>query len=74
MISIRVNDAGAVQDVGLQSTVVATGNVGAAQGSIGLTGTISLENGASVDPILSGSLNPPTVSLPGGLSLTPPGK
>jgi tetratricopeptide (TPR) repeat protein len=74
MLSIRTNDAGAVQDVGFQSTVVATGNLGPAQGAIGLTGTISLENGASVDPILSGSVAPPTVSLPGGFSWTPPGK
>ncbi len=53
-------------NIGLQSTVMATGNVGVAQGSIGLTGTASLENGPSVDPILSGSLTPPTVNLPSG--------
>lgn len=74
MVGIRVNDAGAVQDISLESTVMASGNAAFAKGSIGLTGTVSLENGANVDAIISGSLTPPKVDLPGGMSWTPTGK
>ena len=59
MLTVRVSDLGGVEDVGLKSTVQASGSAGPLKGAIGLSGTatISLENGvnANVTPILNGS-------------------
>jgi hypothetical protein len=55
MVSVRISDSGVVEDVGLKSTVQASGSVGPLSGAIGVSGTISLENGPNVTPILSGS-------------------
>ena len=73
MVGFRLNDAGALQDIDLESTVALSGSAGVAKGTAGFTGTISLENGADIGGILSGSVALPPISLPGGLSLTPPG-
>ena len=55
-VTVRVNDSGAVEDVFVKSTVQASGSAGPLSGAIGITGTISLEDGAaSVTPILKGS-------------------
>jgi hypothetical protein len=56
MVSVRISDSGAVEDVGLKSTVSASGSAGPLSGSVGMNGTISLENGPSLTPILSGSV------------------
>jgi tetratricopeptide (TPR) repeat protein len=56
MVTVRVDDNGAVGDVFVKSTVQASGSAGPLSGAIGITGTISLEDGAaSVTPILKGS-------------------
>jgi hypothetical protein len=60
MLTVRVSDPGGVEDVGLKSTVQASGSAGPLKGAIGLSGTatISLENvvNANVTPILNGSV------------------
>jgi len=56
MVSVRVSDSGAMEDLVLKSTVQASGSVGPASGAIGVSGTISLENGTNVTPILRGSI------------------
>jgi hypothetical protein len=56
MVTVRVDENGAVGDVFVKSTVQASGSAGPLSGAIGITGTISLEDGAaSVTPILKGS-------------------
>lgn len=71
MIGLHINDAGDVQDIGIQSTVAASGSAAGVSGAIGLTGTASLENGANVDPILAGGASLPNIDLPGGMGWTP---
>ena len=57
MVTARVGPDGAMEDLSLKSTVQAKGSAGPLSGAIGITGTISLENGAaSVTPILKGSV------------------
>jgi len=57
MLTVRVSDPAAVEDVLFKSTIQASGSAGPLSGAIGMTGTVSLENGAaSVTPILEGSI------------------
>ncbi len=55
MVTARVDYTGAMEDLELKSTVQAIGSVGPLSGAIGMSGTISLENGPNVTPIFSGS-------------------
>ena len=55
MATVRVTESGAVDDLSFKSTVQASGSVGSLSGAIGMTGTVSLENGANVTPTLNGS-------------------
>ena len=57
LVGVRVNDAGAVVDGGIKSTVSATGNVGPLSGALGVTGSVTLENGPDITPTLKNSVN-----------------
>jgi len=57
LVGMRVNDAGAVVDGGIKSTVSATGNVGPLSGALGVTGSVTLENGPDITPTLKNSVN-----------------
>ena len=55
MATVRLNESGAMDDLSVKSTVQASGSAGSLSGAIGMTGTVSLENGANVTPTLNGS-------------------
>jgi hypothetical protein len=57
LVGVRVNDSGAVVDGGIKSTVSATGNVGPLNGALGVTGSVTLENGPAITPTLKNSAN-----------------
>jgi tetratricopeptide (TPR) repeat protein len=57
LVGVRVNDSGAVVDGGVKSTVSATGNVGPLSGALGVTGSVTLENGPDITPTLKNSVN-----------------
>jgi hypothetical protein len=57
LVGVRVNDSGAVVDGGIKSTVSATGNVGPLSGALGVTGSVTLENGPVITPTLKNSVN-----------------
>jgi tetratricopeptide (TPR) repeat protein len=57
LVGVRVNDSGAVVDGGIKSTVSATGNVGPLSGAVGVTGSVTLENGPDITPTLKNSVN-----------------
>ncbi len=73
MIGIRASDAGGLQDVSLTSTVAASGNSGIAKGAVGVTGSVSLENGANLTPIMDYGRGAGKIDIPGlpGGSWTP---
>jgi hypothetical protein len=57
LVGVRVNDSGAVVDGGIKSTVSATGNVGPLSGALGVTGSVTLENGPAITSTLKNSVN-----------------
>jgi len=56
MATVRLTESGAVDGLSFKSSVQASGSVGSLSGAIGMTGTVSLENGANVTPTLNGSV------------------
>ncbi len=51
LVGVRVNDSGEVVDGGIKSMVSATGNVGPLSGALGVTGSVTLENGPDISPV-----------------------
>ena len=76
MIGIKTSDAGGLQDVSLTSSVAASGSAGIASGSVGVTGSLSLENGANLAPNADFGMSAGTIAIPGlpAVSVTPPWK
>jgi hypothetical protein len=51
LVGFRIGENGQLEDVMLKSTVQVGGNIGPVSGALGVTGTISLENGPSITPV-----------------------
>ena len=51
LVGFRIGPDGQLDDVMVKSTVQAGGNIGPVSGALGVTGTISLENGPSITPV-----------------------
>jgi hypothetical protein len=51
LVGFRIGENGQLDDVMFKSTVQVGGNIGPVSGALGVTGTISLENGPSITPV-----------------------